>query len=93
MDRRTRFGSPDDWRNACTSSEDGKTVFDKMQEVAEAALAEQEEEKPIPPPSMKRLDSYAIAALAQRMAMVSRMAELAHHRVQSRKLVRRYNRR
>ena len=93
MDRETRFGSPDDWRKTCTSSEDGKTVLDRMQEAAEADLAEQEEKPPVSPPSRKRLDSYAVAALTQRAAMVSGAARVAHRRMQSRKLVRRYNRR
>lgn len=41
----------------------------------------------------EQLDSYAIASLAQRMAMVSGASTLAYKRIQARKLIKRYNRR
>ena len=78
-----------------TSSTDGlKRVLDGLQEVADEWAAKQERLKPpICSPERKRLDSYAVAALTQRAAMVSGAVRLAHRRRQSRKLVRRYNRR
>lgn len=90
MDRETTFGSPGDWESSKTSN----NVFDQMQEVADAVLAEQEEqERPLPSPEKKRLDSYRIAALTQRRAMVSGSMAIVCHQRQSRKLIRRYNRR
>jgi hypothetical protein len=94
MDRETSVDINWDSTKAASDIKNLQTVFDKMQEVAEAALAEREEkDPPITPPSRKRLDSYAQAALYQRLAIIPRMNGKHYTMGQSRKLIRKYNRR
>lgn len=68
-----------------------QAVIDQI--VALAQQAEQKRHIKAKRSLNERLNSYALAFLAQRMAMGSAASTLAYKRPQARKLIRRYNRR